>query len=66
MGLPKIDMPLFEIEVPSTKKKVKYRPFTVKEEKILLIAQEANDIDHIITAMKQIITNCLNMVYIIL
>ena len=58
MGLPKIDMPLFEIEVPSTKKKVKYRPFTVKEEKILLIAQEANDIDHIITAIKQIITNC--------
>ena len=62
MGLPKIDMPLFEIEVPSTKKKVKYRPFTVKEEKILLIAQEANDIDHIITAIKQIITNCFHKI----
>ena len=62
MGLPKIDMPLFELEVPSTKKKVKYRPFTVKEEKILLIAQEANDIDHIITAMKQIITNCFHKI----
>jgi hypothetical protein len=58
MALPKIELPLFELEVPSTGKKVKYRPFTVKEEKILLIAQEAKDIDQIVLAMKQIINNC--------
>ena len=58
MGLPKIDLPLFDIEIPSTGKKVKYRPFTVKEEKILLIAQESKDIDQIILAIKQIIVNC--------
>jgi hypothetical protein len=58
MGLPKIDLPLFDIEIPSTGKRVKYRPFTVKEEKILLIAQESKDIDQIILAIKQIINNC--------
>lgn len=58
MALPKISQPLFELTIPSTEKKIKYRPFTVKEEKILLIAQESNDIDHIILAIKQIITNC--------
>lgn len=57
-SLPKIDLPLFEIEVPSTKKKIKYRPFTVKEEKILLIAQESKDMDQISLAIKQIINNC--------
>lgn len=62
MGLPKIDLPLFDIEIPSTGKKVKYRPFTVKEEKILLIAQESKDIDQIILAIKQIINNCVNTV----
>jgi|TARA_B110000908_G_C10227549_1_gene438801 hypothetical protein len=58
MGLPKIDQPLFEVTVPSTGKKAKFRPFTVKEEKILLIAQESKDIDQIILAVKQIIGNC--------
>lgn len=60
MALPKIELPLFELEVPSTGKKVKYRPFTIKEEKILLIAQESKDIDQIVLAMKQIITNCVH------
>lgn len=58
MALPKIDLPLFELVQPSTGKKIKYRPFTVKEEKILLIAQESKDIDQIIVAIKQIINNC--------
>jgi hypothetical protein len=58
MGLPKIDAPLFTLELPSTGEKIKYRPFTVKEEKILLIAQESNDIDQIIDSVKQIINNC--------
>lgn len=59
MPLPKIKQPLFELTIPSTNKKVKYRPFTVKEEKILLIAQESKDIDQIVTAIKQIVTNCI-------
>lgn len=58
MALPKIQQPLFELTVPSTKKKVKYRPFTVKEEKVLLIAQESKEIDQIILSIKQIINNC--------
>ena len=58
MALPKIDQPLFEIEIPSTGKKTKYRPFTVKEEKILLIAQESREQNQILLAVKQIITNC--------
>lgn len=58
MALPKIDQPLFEIEIPSTGKKAKYRPFTVKEEKILLIAQESREQNQILLAVKQIITNC--------
>ena len=58
MGLPKIDMPLFETKIVSTGEKIKFRPFTVKEEKILLIAQETRESDQIILAMKQIISNC--------
>ena len=58
MGLPKIDAPLFSLELPSTGEKVKYRPFTVKEEKILLIAQESGDTDQIIESIKQIVNNC--------
>jgi len=58
MPLPIIKQPLFNITIPSTNKKVKYRPFTVKEEKILLIAQESKDAEQIITAMKQVINNC--------
>ena len=58
MALPKIDLPLFELVQPSTGKKIQYRPFTVKEEKILLIAQESKEIDQIIIAIKQIVNNC--------
>ena len=59
MGLPKIKLPIFETKLISTgRKKIKYRPFTVKEEKILLIAQESDDLDQVLTAIKQIITNC--------
>lgn len=60
MGLPKIELPLFELTVPSNGKKVTYRPFTVKEEKILLLAQETKELDQIILAIKQIISNCVN------
>jgi len=58
MALPRISLPLYEITIPSTDKKVTYRPFTVKEEKILLLAKESKDIDQIILAITQIINNC--------
>jgi hypothetical protein len=59
MSLPKIDMPTFEMVLPSSNETVKYRPFTVKEEKILLIAQEGDDIKSAINAVKQVVNNCL-------
>ena len=58
MALPKIDQPLFPITIPSTGQKTKFRPFTVKEEKILLIAQESKDFEQVVLAVKQIINNC--------
>ncbi len=59
MALPKIDLPIFELDLPSTGEKIKYRPFTVKEEKILLVAQESKDPTQEILASKQIVNNCL-------
>lgn len=57
--LPKIKSPIFEMTLPSTGEKIKYRSFTVKEEKILLIAQETKDIDQAILSIKQVVNNCL-------
>ena len=59
MALPKIDLPIFETVLLSTDEKIKFRPYTVKEEKILLVAQEAKDPLQEILAMKQVINNCL-------
>lgn len=59
MPLPKISLPIFELELPSNGQRVQYVPFTVKEEKILLIAQESKDPDQIVTAIKQIVRNCI-------
>lgn len=58
MSLPKIDTPVFELSLPSDGTKVKYRPFLVKEQKILLIALEADDQKAVLTAVKQIVNNC--------
>jgi len=58
MALPKIDKPLFELTIPSSGKAVKFRPFLVKEEKILLIAQSSDNDRDIVTAIKQVIGNC--------
>lgn len=58
MALPKLQYPTFELEVPSTKKTYKFRPFLVSEEKILLLAQESGDLKEIILALKQVIGNC--------
>jgi hypothetical protein len=59
MSLPKIDLPISEMILPSTGEKIKYRPFTVKEEKILLVAQESDDATQELLATKQIVNNCL-------
>ena len=59
MALPKIQHPTFELTIPSNKQKIRYRPFLVKEEKILLLAQESNDMKDMIVAVKQIINNCI-------
>ncbi len=58
MALPKIGYPTYELELPSTGKTVKYRPFLVKEEKVLLLALEAKDEKQIIGAVKDLIKNC--------
>ena len=58
MSLPKIEYPLFELTLPSDKSKVQFRPFTVKEEKLLLIAQESEDQKDRVRAMRQIVNNC--------
>jgi hypothetical protein len=57
--LPKLDVPMFELVLPLTKKKVKFRPFLVKEEKILLMAMESEDANATSLAIKQIVNNCL-------
>jgi hypothetical protein len=59
MPLPTIATPTYELEVPSIKKKIKYRPFLVKEEKILIIAMESEDAKQISTAVKDVISNCI-------
>ena len=59
MDLPKIDVPVYELKLPSSGKSVRVRPFLVKEEKLLLIAVESKDQSTIIQTTKQIINNCL-------
>lgn len=61
MPLPKLKIPLFDIVIPSSQKEAKYRPFLVKEEKILLMAQTGSSKTEIINALKQIINNCIVM-----
>ena len=58
MGLPKIAVPEYTLTIPSSGKEVKYRPFLVKEEKILLLAMESEKTEEIINATKTIIENC--------
>ena len=59
MALPQINTPVHELTIPSTKKKIKYRPFVVREEKILLLALESEDQQEITDAIVQIIGNCI-------
>ena len=57
MALPKLNVPVYEAILPSTEKVIKYRPFLVKEEKLLFTAQESGD-EAVLPAVKQIIKNC--------
>ena len=58
MALPKLTTPTYELEVPSTDEKIKYRPFLVREEKILLIALESEESTDILNAVKDIVAEC--------
>ena len=60
MPLPKINTPTYELVIPSTGKKVKYRPFLVKEEKILIMAMESEDATQITNAVKDVIKSCIS------
>jgi hypothetical protein len=59
MPLPKISTPSYELVIPSTKKKVKFRPFLVKEEKILILAMESQNNKQIANAVKDVISSCI-------
>ena len=58
MALPKLTTPTYELEIPSTDEKVKYRPFLVKEEKILMMALETKNESDIVQAVKDIVSSC--------
>lgn len=57
--LPKIEVPTFDVEIPSTKQKVKMRCMKVREEKLLLMARQGNDPTEILSAIRQVVNNCL-------
>lgn len=57
--LPKIDLPTYELKLPSNGKEIRFRPFLVKEEKLLLMAAKSGDANEIIKTTKQVINNCL-------
>ena len=59
MPLPTITTPSYELELPSTGKKIKYRPFLVKEEKLLVLALETENTKDISTAIKTVLKNCI-------
>ena len=60
MALPTMDLPTYELEVPSTKKKIKFRPFLVKEEKVLLMALESGSDDNVRNAVHSLLKSCIS------
>ena len=58
MALPKLGVPQYELSLPSTGKTVKYRPFLVKEEKVLLLAMESQEEKQVIDAVKNVLKSC--------
>jgi len=59
MPLPKIDLPVYSVNLKTENREVKFRPFVVKEEKLLIMALESNDYKQIVETIKQVINNCL-------
>ena len=59
MPLPKIATPTYELELPSTGQSIEYRPFLVKEEKLLVLALESENTKEITTAIKNVIRSCI-------
>ena len=59
MPLPTISTPTYELTLPSSNRKIKYRPFLVKEEKILIIAMESQDTKQIARAVKDVLSKCI-------
>ena len=59
MALPKIELPIFELKIVSVEEPIKFRPFLVKEEKLLLMALQSSDDNEIMKTIKQVINNCL-------
>ena len=58
MALPKLDTPVYSVELPSTGEEVKYRPFLVKEQKVLMMAQESQDNKQMVDMMGKLIEAC--------
>ncbi len=58
MALPRIDTPKYQLELPSTGEKINYRPFLVKEQKIIMLAQESKDNKQITKAMSDLVKSC--------
>jgi hypothetical protein len=58
MALPKIDLPVYELELPLSKKKISFRPFLVKEQRNLLMAMESDDVETVEQNIRQVMINC--------
>jgi hypothetical protein len=57
--LPKIDVPVYNVKLISNDKTLQFRPFTVKEEKLFLMANESEELDSVVDTIKQILNNCI-------
>ena len=58
MALPKLETPVYTLDLPSTDEKIKYRPFLVKEQKRIMMAQESDNMTEIVDAVTQLISDC--------
>ena len=58
MALPKLETPTYELQLPSTGEKIKYRPFLVKEQKLLMVAQESNDQTQVVNTVSNLVNSC--------
>lgn len=57
--LPKVDVPIYDLKLLSSDKKIRFRPFTVKEEKLFLMASESQDAESVLNTIKQVVNNCI-------